>query len=71
MLKYESLLEKSVDYYTNWLNTITAVLAGESYDALEYKMGSYFAGFFPNGVWEGVWVVPGLRRAVMVASITM
>ena len=32
-------MEKSVNYNADWLYTVTAVLVGESYNALEYEMG--------------------------------
>eukprot|EP00579_Thalassiosira_antarctica_P009558 CAMPEP_0201910366 /NCGR_PEP_ID=MMETSP0903-20130614/1764_1 /ASSEMBLY_ACC=CAM_ASM_000552 /TAXON_ID=420261 /ORGANISM="Thalassiosira antarctica, Strain CCMP982" /LENGTH=1191 /DNA_ID=CAMNT_0048444987 /DNA_START=94 /DNA_END=3669 /DNA_ORIENTATION=- len=53
VMKYEGLPEKSADYDADWLYTVTAVLAGESYDASEYEMGTYFAGTCPAGVREG------------------
>lgn len=52
-MKYEGLPLKSSDYDADWLYTVTAVLAGESYDASEYEMGSYFAMTCPAGKREG------------------
>ena len=52
-MKYEGLPEKSVDYDADWLYIVTAVFAGESYDASEYEMGTYFVGTCPAEVREG------------------
>jgi len=53
VMKHEGLPKKSSDYDADWLYTVTAVLAGESYEASEYDMGYYFAGTCPNGYREG------------------
>jgi len=53
VMTHNGLPEKSSDYDADWLYTITAVLAGESYEASEYEMGYYFAGTCPKGYREG------------------
>ena len=53
VMKHEGLPAKTSDYDADWLYTVTAVLAGESYEASEYDMGSYFAQTCPAGVREG------------------
>lgn len=45
--------QKSSDYNADWLYTVTAVLAGESYEASEYELGNYFAATCPAGYREG------------------
>ncbi|KAL7540592.1 hypothetical protein ACHAXR_010233 [Thalassiosira sp. AJA248-18] len=53
VMKHEGLPQKTADYDADWLYTVTAVLAGESDEASEYEMGSYFAGACPAGAREG------------------
>jgi len=52
-MNHDGLPAKNAEYDADWLYTVTAVLAGESYDASEYEMGSYFAQTCPAGVREG------------------
>ena len=53
VIKNNGLPEKSAAYDADWLYTVTAVLAGESYEADEYEMGSYFAQTCPAGYRDG------------------
>jgi len=53
VMKQGGLPAASGDYDADWLYTVTAVLAGESYEASEYDMGSYFAATCPAGAREG------------------
>lgn len=39
-MNHDGLPAKSSEYDADWLYTVTAVLAGESYDASEYEMGT-------------------------------
>ena len=53
VMDHNGLPVKTGDYDADWLYTVTAVLAGESYEASEYEMGSYFAQQCPAGAREG------------------
>ena len=52
-MNHKGLPATSSGYDADWLYTVTAVLAGESYEASEYEMGSYFAQTCPSGQREG------------------
>jgi hypothetical protein len=53
VMKHGGLPVQSSNYDGDFLSSVTAVLAGESYDVSEYEMSSYFAKTCPSGVREG------------------